>query len=153
MVYGTYDIGTGTLAITDEDTGETQVINAQSGGKPWGDPIPTGEYDILDHPKSDFFRLEPRDDKYGDDKDEATGRDKFRLHKPGRTIGCIAAKSKGPWDKLRDMIRQTKTTTTQVDSKSYNPFAPDKETIKNFGGLRVIDTSKMPIIPGVPPKP
>ena len=153
LVFGTFDIGTGTLALTDEDTGHSVVITAESGGKPFGDPIPVGNYDILDHPKPDFLRLEPLDDHYGDDKDSATGRTKFRLHKPGRTIGCIAAKEKAPWEKLRDLIRNTKTTTTTVDSKSYNPFAPDTETIKKFGDLRVIDTSLMPMIPGVPPKP
>jgi RHS repeat-associated protein len=153
LVFGTYDIGTGTLAVTDEDTGQTIVINAESGGKPFGDPIPDGNFDILDHPKPDFFRLEPLDDHYGDDKDDKTGRNKFRLHRPGRTIGCIAAKEKAPWEKLRDMIRSTKTTQVSVDSKSFNPFAPKKEIIKKFGEIRVIDTSKMPPIPGVPPKP
>jgi len=154
LVFGTFDIGTGTLAFTDEDTGQTVVIKAESGGKPWGDPIPVGNYDVLDHPKLDFLRLEPLDGHYGDDKDEATGRNKFRLHKPGNTIGCIAAKEKAPWQKLRDLIRSTKTTTTQVDNKSYNPFAPPQETIKKFGELRVIDTTKMMIIPpGIPPKP
>ena len=146
--FGTFDVATGKLAVTDEDTGETQVIDAYSGGNPYGKPIPEGNYDILDHPKNDFFRLEPKDKKYGDDTHQPTGRDEFRLHKPGRSIGCVTAKKKEPWEKLRDMIRKTKTSTETVKSKSRNPFGPKTEKIKKFGELRVIDTSRIPMPPG-----
>ena len=105
-------------------------------------------YDILDHPKNDFFRLEPKDKSYGDDTHDPTGRDEFRLHKPGRSIGCVTAKSKSPWEKLRDMIRKTKTSTETVKSKSRSPFAPKTESIKKFGELKVINTANIPLPPG-----
>ena len=56
-VVGTFDVSTGDLVI-DSNTGiETRGV-FQSGGKPFGKPIPDGEYDILEHPDPDFFRLE-----------------------------------------------------------------------------------------------
>ena len=147
-VFGTFDIGTGVLAVTEPKSGKTQVIKAYSGGNPYGAPIPIGDYDILDHPKNDFLRLEPKDSKYGNDKCETSGRDNFRLHKPGRSIGCVTAKDAKPWDSMRDFIRGTPASTSTVDSKSKNPFASSTEKIKNFGTLKVIDTSKIPLPPG-----
>jgi len=137
-VNGTFDLTTGQVRLTDDATGRTTQISGHSGGHPWGAPIPTGNYDILNHPKRDCFRLEPTDSPYGDDTDNASGRDKFRLHKPGRTIGCIAAKDQAQWDAMRDFIRATSTSTTTVQSKSWNPFASSTETITKFGNMSVI---------------
>jgi RHS repeat-associated protein len=140
LVTGTYNEVTGVLTVMDLDTHETMSINAESGGKPFGDPIPVGNYDILEQGRRpDFFRLEPLDEHYGNDKDDATGRGLFRLHRPGRTWGCIAAKDKAEWDKLRDMIRRTSTTTATVDSKSWNPWAPKTESLTKYGDLHVIN--------------
>ena len=123
-VTATYDHATGNLYVADDSTGAFYTLPAGSGGNPWGEPIPNGDYDILGHPDPDFYRLEPVDNVYGDDTHAKTGRDKFRLHKPGRTIGCIAADEKTSWIRARDMIRATTTDTAQVRSKSRNPFAP-----------------------------
>jgi RHS repeat-associated protein len=141
-----YDKGTGILTVIDLDTQETIVINAESGGKPWGDSLPEGDYDVLEQGgRSDFYRLEPIDSNYGDDKHDATGRDKFRLHKPGRTIGCIAAKDENDWKKVKGLIDRTRTGTRWVKSKSRNPLAPQLEELKHYGFLKVIDSSKRKI--------
>lgn len=141
-VTATYDHATGNVYIADDSTGAFYTLPAGSGGNPWGDPIPNGDYDILGHPDPDFFRLEPVDGGYGDDTHAATGRDKFRLHKPGRTIGCIAADEKNSWAKARDMIRATKTDTVGVRSKSRNPFAPRTESLIRYGRVTVINSPR-----------
>jgi hypothetical protein len=116
-------------------------MDAFSGGKPYGDPIPKGSYDILDHPKNDYFRLEPDDQPYGDDIHNASGRSLFRLHRPGASIGCIAAKDQKEWEKVRDLIRNTKTSNVQVKSKKPRPWAQKTETVKKFGNLVVTDST------------
>jgi RHS repeat-associated protein len=136
-VAAVFDVVAGTLTVTDKDNGNSVTISVFSGGKPWGDPIPDGSYDILEHPKFDFFRLESKDAHYGDDKDEKSGRNEFRLHKPGNSMGCVTAKKKDEWEKARDIIMATKTTSVEVDSKSRNPFSPDKEMSKKYGELEV----------------
>jgi RHS repeat-associated protein len=138
-----FDVGTGRVTVTDRDTGASASMDAYSGGNPWGDPIPTGAFDILDHPDNDFFRLEPDDDPYGDDTRNDSGRNKFRLHRPGRSVGCITAKDQQEWEKVRDLIRNTKTSEVEVKSKSRNPFAPRTEKIKKYGDLTVTN-SKAP---------
>jgi RHS repeat-associated protein len=137
LVDASFDTATGVFTVTDRDTGESCSMNAYSGGNPWGDPIPKGSYSILDHPNVDFLRLESDDASFGDDTHDATGRDKFRLHKPGRSIGCVTARDQAGWEKVRDLIRKTKTTESTVESKSWNPFAPSTESVKNFGNLQV----------------
>ena len=104
--------------------------------------VPNGDYDILGHPDPDFFRLEPVDGEYGDDTHAGTGRDKFRLYRPGWTIGCIAADENSSWAKARDMIRATKTDTVEVRSKSRNPFAPRTEILIRYGRVTVVNSSR-----------
>jgi RHS repeat-associated protein len=144
LVTGAFDINTGNLVVTDVDTGETIVLCGESGGKPYGDPLPTGQYELLDHPDADKFRLDAVDSTPRNDIHEPTGRDEFRLHKPGNTIGCIAAKleCRDCWDKVRDMIRKTKTENVLVKSKRRRPLPPIQETIKKFGDFTVLDSSK-----------
>ncbi|NRB26040.1 RHS repeat-associated core domain-containing protein, partial [Shewanella sp.] len=127
----------GTLSVRDRGTGKRLVVSAESGGKPFGASIPPGKYDILSTPREGFFRLEPKDSKYGDDTDSKTGRDLFRLHKPGLTIGCIAVESDGDWTDVNNMLENTETTETEVESKSRNPFAEDKESSTKYGELYV----------------
>ena len=76
-----------------------------------------GIYDVLDHPNKEFFRLEAVDSLYGDDRQASSGRTNFRLHKPGSTIGCVAACNKGTWEKARDFIYNTRTSKSQVYKK------------------------------------
>ena len=143
LVSGWYDRNTGIMVITDDDTGEKIILCGESGGKPYGDPIPAGGFDILDHPNQDFFRLDAVDKTPRNDIHEPTGRTHFRLHKPGRTIGCIAAKTEcgDCWGNVRDMIRKTKTEDIEVTSQRRWPLPLKKETIKKFGNFTVKDTS------------
>jgi hypothetical protein len=143
LVSGWYDINTGIMVITDDETKESITLCGESGGKPFGDPIPAGPYEILNHPNNDFLRLDPVDEIPRNDTHEETGRTYFRLHKPGRTIGCIAAKDecRDCWERVRDMIRATKTEDVQSIAKRRWPLPPAIESIKKFGTLSVKNTT------------
>lgn len=141
-VDATFNVDTRIFTVKDRDTGESASMRAYSGGNPFGDPIPYGSYDILDYPDNDKFRLESNDENYGDDKHDVTGRTVFRLHKPGRSIGCITAEGADQWSTVRDLIRKTKTSEVTVKSKSRSPFASSNEQIKKFETLTVIGTQK-----------
>ena len=136
-----YNNATGQLSMRDRDTGERIVINAESGGKPFGAPIEPGVYDILFTPRDGFYRLEALDGVYGDDTHNATGRDLFRLHKPGRTIGCIAAENDEGWSKVEGMLEKTSTSEVTVENKSRNPFSEKTESSTRFGQLKVVEVS------------
>ncbi|PIE74498.1 MAG: hypothetical protein CSA18_04770 [Deltaproteobacteria bacterium] len=110
LVFGAYDIDSKNLVITDEDTHETIVLCAESGGNPFGAPIPEGKYEILERVgRSEFYRLDAIDSTPRNDTHEPTKRTKFRLHKPGRTIGCIAASKdcKNCWENVVKLINST----------------------------------------------
>lgn len=139
-VVGEYNKKTGQLTVTDLDSGQTLTIGAESGGKPFGEPIPTGCYDILERAGKPEFRLDPQDSKPFDDTDDATGRTHFRLHKPGNTIGCIAAKDQQQWDRMYDLIRNTATVGMQYDNfKPWWQFwnTQEKPLIMVYGTLCV----------------
>lgn len=120
LVDGVYDTETGTLTVTDLDTGETVSLSAVSGGKPFGDPIPEGEYEILDQARNpESFRLDALDEILRNDTHDLTGRDRFRLHEPGRTVGCIAAEDRSKWEQLRDLINKTKTETVNDNATPW----------------------------------
>jgi len=139
LVHGTYSKSTGMVTLRDQDSGQVVRYAAESGGKPFGDPIPNGTYEILERKgRPDFFRLDPLDENLRDDRDDVTGRDRFRLHKPGRTIGCIAAKDAGDWGQARDMIEATRTQTVPDNFKPwFNPWAKPGE-VRKFGTLTVL---------------
>jgi RHS repeat-associated protein len=110
LVEGTYNKATGILTITDVDTGQRVDIHAKSGGNPWGDPIPDGRWDILSREgRAGFYRLDKEDASPYNDIDDDSGRSHFRLHHPGRTIGCIAAEDNQGWNQVDDMLQRTKT--------------------------------------------
>ena len=46
---------------------------------------------------------------------QETGRDRLRMHKPGMTWGCIAAKKQQDWDQMYDLISNTKNKGSVVD--------------------------------------
>ncbi|MCV2886480.1 hypothetical protein OE749_17425 [Aestuariibacter sp. AA17] len=140
-VRAVYNIDTGVLIMRDRNTGQRIRVSAESGGKPFGAPIEVGVYDILCTPRENFFRLEPLDVVYGNDTHDATGRDLFRLHEPGLTIGCIAAKGDEDWSQVNDMLSQTSTSEVTVNSKSRNPFASSTESSTRFGQLKVVKVS------------
>jgi len=101
----------GRLFLYDVDTGESVDVPAESGGNPFGSPIPSGTWEILEQARrDDFFRLEAIDSDPGDDTHKQTGRNRFRLHKPGRTIGCIAVKDSADWARVKSLLNRTQTT-------------------------------------------
>ncbi|MDG4551044.1 MAG: RHS repeat-associated core domain-containing protein, partial [Candidatus Contendobacter sp.] len=138
-VYGTYNRSTGTLTLHDLEKGTTISGPFESGGKPFGDPIPNGIYDILARAGRDgFYRLEPIDSTYGDDTDDKTGRIHFRLHHPGRTLGCIAAKDDKNWTDVEKFINSTQADNVTVPSMSRWPWAPSTETLPRYGQIVVV---------------
>ncbi len=138
-----YDLSTQKFTVKDlDDPQKKSEMKAESGGKPIGQPIPEGDYDILEQAKKpDFYRLEAKDVPYGNDKQEKEGRTELRLHRPGMTYGCIAAKDSTEWKGVKSVIDSTKTSTVEVDSKSRLPSflgGASKEKLKKFGTLKVI---------------
>jgi RHS repeat-associated protein len=134
-VVGVYSKSKGTVTLRDVDTGKSVSYPAESGGKPFGAPIPNGSYEILERKgRADFYRLDPIDSVPRDDRDQETGRDAFRLHGPGQTWGCIAAKERDSWDNAMKLIESTKTKTVP-DFYHGSPSGP----IKRFGVLRVVN--------------
>jgi hypothetical protein len=122
----------------DWDTGEYTVTNAESGGKPWGAPIPKGEYDILERAGRDnFYRLDRVDASPRNDIDDASGRGAFRLHRPGLATGCIACKTWEGWNQINSLIQNTSTQTT-TDMATYHWWqGPSRAPITQYGRLTV----------------
>lgn len=139
-VEGTYDQRTGTLNLVDMDTGRSVTADYFSGG-PFGAPVPNGVYDILSQDgREGFYRLEPVDPVYGDDRHDRTGRDQFRLHRPGGSLGCITAEEQEDWDPVKKLIDATQVDFMTVQSKWVNPikrhFNPT-ETLRRYGWVTV----------------
>lgn len=133
-----YNTAEGTLNVVDVDTGQSASARASSGGKPFGDPLPPGGYEILDQARNpESFRLDPIDSILGDDRHEPTGRDLFRLHEPGMTWGCIAAEDRDEWNAVRDLINNTSTTTTQDRASPWWKFWAKDAPITKYGTLIV----------------
>ena len=127
----------------DLDTGEITSTNAESGGKPTGDPIPDGFYDILRHPSRDRFRLDCKDGTR-DDVHNASGRGLFRLHGKGRTTGCIAASgSDADWDRTRRSIQKTKPEKVVSTDQGYAP-GPIHQNPSVWRFFRAVTPSKEP---------
>ncbi|WP_437635072.1 SpvB/TcaC N-terminal domain-containing protein [Sorangium sp. So ce854] len=138
LVEAVYDTAAGTLTVTDKDTKKTITVEVESGGRPYGDPIPKGKWEILERggDRPDWFRLDAVDAKPRDDVHEATGRSKFRLHGPGNTLGCIACKDRKKYNDLVRLMQDTKTeVATDRGVPWYNFWSNDK--IKKFGDLIV----------------
>ena len=138
LVQATYCVDTGMLTVYDPDTGESVVTDAESGGKPFGDPLPEGDYEILDRAGDpDMYRLDPKDPNPRDDTHDETGRDHFRLHKPGRTVGCIAAKNQDDWERVKDVLDKTRREEVDDNFKPwFKPWA-SPEKIDKYGDLTV----------------
>jgi hypothetical protein len=127
------------LFAVDLQSRTSAFVQAESGGKPFGDPIPEGKFAILERAGRDgFFRLESLDGSFGDDSTPGN-RTKLRLHGPGRTIGCIAICSKDGLKSVDSLLKSTSTTTSKVDSKTLSArIFGGQETVKNFGKLFVL---------------
>jgi RHS repeat-associated protein len=144
-VVGVYDVSTGVLSLSDTATGGLQYGLFFSGGRPIGQPIPNGHYDVLEQGgRSGFFRLEPVDRPYGDDTHNATNRNVLRLHRLGplgMSEGCITAEDNKNWAEVEAFIRGTPyVDEVRVRSKSRNPLAPDFETLIRYGRIEVINS-------------
>ena len=139
LVRAVYDRASGQLSVTDLDTGESVTIQAESGGKPFGEPIPIGNYEILEQQrKPTEFRLDKQDSNPYDDVDQATGRSHLRLHRPGLTTGCIAAKKLDEWNKLYRLIRKTKTDVVPDNFKPWwKIWSTEQGYARHYGALTV----------------
>ncbi len=139
QVHGVYDRASGKLTLTDRGTGETVTGTYESGGKPYGDPIEPGMYEILDQAQNpNSWRLDPVDSKLRNDTHDATGRTHFRLHRPGRTIGCVAATNSANWDAMKSLLNRTSTTTVPDNATaSWKSWFSGPEQVKKFGTLEV----------------
>jgi hypothetical protein len=147
LVTMTYDLHSDILTITDDDSGEFVTLCAKSGGAPFGDPIPVGRWEILEQAqRSGFWRLDAIDDKPRNDVHESTKRNELRLHGPGLTIGCIAARQdcKNCWDSVVDILNNTTTINVKVESRRRLQWlrGPAVETVKMYGVLTVTNSSK-----------
>ena len=137
-VAGIYDLTNELLFLVDKDTRAWALVQGASGGKPYGDPIPSGKYDILERAGRDgFYRLERRDDSYGND--ESGGRTNFRLHGPGRTMGCIEVCMSDGFKHVRSLLENTSKTKAEVDSQSVGGRLMGlSESLKKFGSIGVL---------------
>jgi RHS repeat-associated protein len=153
--YEKTDYGTtarGVLTITDKDTGETITAEAYSGGilsasDDTSLPLPLGEYEILDQGKRDgFYRLEPLDYNYGNDKADGLEPEQWtlRLHGPGATYGCLAVADRAKFNQIDNMLKRTSKSQAVVNYIGRIPFKKT-ETIIKFGNLTVVDNSPVPI--------
>jgi RHS repeat-associated protein len=132
-----YSLSRGELSIVDSTTGQHVSLGASSGGRPRGDPIPVGRWEILERAgKADWFRLDAVDSRLRDDVHQPTGRNAFRLHGPGNTIGCVAASDRERWQAAAAMIRGTRT--VSVDDNSVPWWGVGPAQIIKFGTLTVI---------------
>lgn len=141
LVAGVYLTSAQQLTLVDVDTGASVTADYSSGGQPTGDPVPAGTWDILEQEAraGEFYRLEHHDDVYGDDIHQPTGRDLFRLHRPGRSIGCITAKTADDWSAVYGLIEATRKGTKTVRSKArFRAEDCDDETLYHYGEIDVL---------------
>ncbi|MBU0475278.1 MAG: hypothetical protein KKF62_14085 [Bacteroidetes bacterium] len=140
QVIGIYSKSSGKIHALDLNTFDVVNINAESGGKPFGDPIPNGLYEILDQAQNpESFRLDAADRYPRNDVHESSGRNRFRLHEPGNTIGCIAATNTTGWQSLKNLLNNTKTTQVPDNAKPWWKFWGGQEYIKRYGFFYVRD--------------
>ena len=130
----------GSIEFTDNKSNSSIKVDFFSGGIPYGNPAPIGEYDILQPTKDGHYRLEAKDSNYGDDKVSNTSQGLIRLHEKGRgnTMGCISIKNDSDWDKVNNILKNTEKSSSTVKSKSRNPFAPKTEILEKYGELKII---------------
>ena len=132
-----YDRKTGQLTIRDRDSGVTTAGKFESGGKPWGDPIEPGQYEILEQARNpDSWRLDPIDSKLRNDTHDATGRTHFRLQGPGNTIGCVAACHSSDWWPVKSILNHTSTTKVPDNATPWWRFW-SSESVKKYGTMEV----------------
>lgn len=138
-VVGIYSNDNNSLFMVDKETRAWAFVEAESGGKPFGGPTPAGVYSVLERAgRAGFYRLERQDADFGDDR-TPDGRTNLRLHGPGRTIGCISVCTQSGFLEIERILKQTSTSTVQVNDKSLRGrLGGRKETLKNFGTMHVL---------------
>lgn len=134
----------GLVVAVDLDSGERVIAWGFSGGwyrDVYGGPVPDGSYTILQGKDSNHYRLERNDRNFGDDA-TPEGRSQLRLHPRGTiSLGCITCNGELGGDELGELIEGTENTFhTEVESQSRNPFASRRESLVNYGTLRVHST-------------
>ena len=141
LVSGLYSKSTGELSLTNLDNGKSITVLVESGNKPTGDPIPAGNWEILQHSRRiGFFRLDAIDGQPRNDTHEETGRGNFRLHVPGNTTGCVAVKGWKEWGDVEKMLQSTSTTTVEENVKpSWWKFWKKPEPIVKYGTVEIVD--------------
>ncbi|MEO0627760.1 MAG: RHS repeat-associated core domain-containing protein, partial [Bacteroidota bacterium] len=154
-VVGFFNTSQGRIRIEDLDTGEVfdergffsgqgaSINQSEDEAVPNEGPIPRGLYEILYHPVEQFYRLDmhdshPRNDRIDDGP--GSGRNQFRLHYPGGSLGCITLldnqENWQKWLRLNRLIRNTSTVLVSDNLSRRNPFS-DPENILKYGEIRV----------------
>jgi uncharacterized protein RhaS with RHS repeats len=131
------------LFMVDQDSRAFAFVEAESGGKPFGAPVPSGSYSILERAGRDgFYRLESRDAKFGDDA-TPDGRTNLRLHGPGRTIGCVSVCTNDGFAKIRGLLDSTATGKENVQDKSIlGKLLGRQETLTSYGSMQVLSSGQ-----------
>lgn len=134
-VSGSFSKSTGLLTLTDDKTGKSVSGKYFSGGKPYGEPIPNGRYEILAQSRRPaFYRLDMMDKNPRNDVAElsdGSSRDRLRLHGSGNSIGCITACDGTNHSEIDDLLQNTETTTVK-DNYDAPWYVDVKDAIKNF---------------------
>ncbi|MCU7616201.1 DUF2778 domain-containing protein [Chryseobacterium sp. PBS4-4] len=130
---------------------ESGVVSRDNSSTSNEKPIPNGNYNILDNDAdtnhSGWFRLDKIDSSPHNDKDDASGRNGFRLHLGTVSWGCVTCDiSQGSredeWNIISGAINSTETETVKEKrgKQKWNPFS----WLTNYGTLKVTGTDKVP---------
>jgi hypothetical protein len=139
------------IFVVDRDTGAkaaaTNVISGfgvTSNTSSFSGPLPKGSYSLLEQgARPNFIRLEANDSHFGDDRVQGTERTNLRLHSGTLSLGCVTMCNKVQGEGVMNLIKGTKTSTSEVESKSRNPFASGTETVRQYGTLYATDNYKI----------
>ena len=173
LVEGVFDQDTGIIYLRDTDTGETLTFgNYFSGSGSYRNnplaeglqnegPLPRGTYEILYHPREGFYRLDLKDGSRNDrvDQEVGRGRNEFRLHYPGASIGCISSNSNADperenWQQIVDLLENTnkEVVTDGINSRgnllinqmfsTVMPAPPVGPLITKFGEIEVTGSGR-----------
>ncbi|HYI49599.1 MAG TPA: RHS repeat-associated core domain-containing protein [Allosphingosinicella sp.] len=135
-----YDPRNRNFLVYDKETRRAHFTQAFTG---WDDnrrqptvPIPNGTYSILEHRDPNRYRLEGRDDSFGDDSYQ--GRTELRLHGRGQGFnnGCVSVCTDVQWRHVNAIISSTSTMTALVRSKSW--WRSPVEGLRDFGTMTVL---------------
>ncbi len=114
------DLSTGTVTVTDNDTGETATAQFFSGGTSKYDgnnyqSIPKGEYFINGLTKNNYYRLTANDSRIDDYIDNSTSNydpnekmSSVRFHWGLESHACITVSNLDEWEKIKSILGKTK---------------------------------------------